>query len=96
MAQIEIGLFTHWKLSDEEVLMGSILNINQKQVMQNELAMIAEQRTTQDYDPRNPLKFAQDEAFLKGQMSILRVMLSRSDESEKALRVLADKQSSLS
>jgi len=86
MAQIAQGTFTHYTLSKKEILAGSILTLDQKAVLQNELAMIAEQKLSLDYDAQNPTKFAQDEAFLKGQMSIIRVMLLRSDESEIQLR----------
>ena len=89
MATKIVGTFTHWKLSDQELISGGILTTNQKQVLQNELAMVAENITNLDYDPLNPTRFAQDQAFLKGQMSILRVMLLRSDESEQTLANLA-------
>lgn len=96
MATQEIGTFTHWKLSRQEILEGGTLSNPQKQILQNELAMIAENITNLDYDQVNPTRFAQDQAFLKGQMSILRVMLLRSDESEATLRNLAEHNSSQS
>ena len=86
MAKISVGTFTHWELTANEVLAGSILTTDQKNLLQNELAQIAEQKLAVVFDPKDPTKFAQDEAFLSGQMSILRVMLIRSDESELSLR----------
>lgn len=88
MAKIGIGTFTHYDLTQREILAGSVLSGDQQAVIQNELAIIAEQRCNIDYDPLNPVKFAQDESFLKGQMSILRVMLLRSKESEYQLQNL--------
>ena len=90
MAKIIAGTFTHYELTTKEILAGSILTTDQKAVLQNELATIAESRLNIDFDALNPSKFAQDEAFLKGQMSILRVMLLRSDESEIQLRSLSN------
>jgi len=90
MAKITQGTFSHYELSRREVLAGSILTADQVALLQNELSQIAESRLNMDFDPTNPLKFAQDEAFLKGQMSIIRVMLLRSSESEQQLRNLAD------
>jgi len=92
MAKISVGTFTHWDLTNQEILAGSILTTDQKHILQNELAQIAESKLALEFDATNPTKFAQDEAFLSGQMSILRVMLIRSDESEQSL-LLASQQS---
>jgi hypothetical protein len=94
MAKITTGTFTHWELTNTEILAGSILTTDQKNILQNELAQIAENKLNLDFDPLNPTKFAQDEAFLKGQMSIIRVMLLRSDESEIAYKNQAALQNS--
>ena len=85
MATIEIGTFTRWKMTDQEILSGSILSYPQKQVLQNELANIADQILGLIFDPLNPHDFVQQQAFLSGQMSIIRVQLDRSDVSEKQL-----------
>ena len=86
MATPAIGTFTHWNLSALEVLQGSILSSQQKQVLQNELANIAEQVVNLEYAPENPLAFVQHDAHLKGQMAVIRFLLLRSDESETQLR----------
>lgn len=90
MANLITGTFTHWNLSSTEKLQGSILSIQQKQVLQNELAQVAEQIVNLEFDPNNPVSFAQNDAHLKGQMSIIRYMLLRSDESEQQLKSQAD------
>jgi len=90
VSKIIAGTFTYYQLTDREVLAGSILTSDQKAVIQNELAQAADNKLNLDFDPLNPTKFAQDEAFLKGQMSILRVLLLRSDESEHQLLNLAN------
>jgi hypothetical protein len=85
MAQPINNLFTSYKLSDAETLQGSILTHQQKCVIQNEISQVAENIIGLIFDPTNPAKFTQDDSFLKGQMSVLRVMLLRSDESEQAI-----------
>ena len=86
MATQKPNTFTSFEFTDRELLSGSVLSGEQKNVIQNELAQIAEQRLAIDYDPAKPLEFVQQEAFLKGQISILRVMLLRSEECEIQLR----------
>jgi hypothetical protein len=86
MATVKQNTFTSYEFTTREMLSGSILTTEQKNVIQNELASIAEQRLAIDYDPEHQLAFVQQEAFLKGQISILRVMLIRSDECEMQLR----------
>lgn len=85
MANITTGTFTHFNLSQEEILSGSILTLTQSQLLQTELAQIAELRLEVVFDPANPLKFAQEEAFLKGQMSVIRNLIDRSKEAEQLL-----------
>lgn len=89
MANIANSTFTHWNLSAEEKLQGAILNQSQKQLLQNELATIAEQIVNLEYDPAKSLEFVQNDAHLKGQMSIIRYLLLRSDESERQLQSMA-------
>jgi hypothetical protein len=89
MSVLTPGTFGEYELSKREQLEGSVLSLPQKMVLQNELAMIANNRINLDFDPTNPTRFAQDEAMLKGQMSIIRVMLLRSDEAELSLKQLA-------
>ena len=90
MASIANSTFTHWNLSSEEILQGSILSQSQKQLLQNELATIAEQIVNLEYNPSNSMEFVQHDAHIKGQMSVIRYMLLRSDESEMALKNLAN------
>lgn len=90
MAQITTSSFTTWKLTDQETLEGSVLSNPQKFLIQNELANVAEQILALEYKTLEPLKFAQDDSFLKGQLSILRFLLLRSDESEIQLKYRQD------
>jgi hypothetical protein len=85
MASIEPGTFTRYSLTEQEIISGSVLSAMQKMMIQNECADIADQILGLQFDPRNSVKFAQDEAFLKGQLSVLRVLLIRSQETESKL-----------
>lgn len=84
-----VNSFTTWTLSEEDTLNGQILTPLQEQVIQNELAQVAEQKINLDYDPRNPIAFAQTEAMLKGQMQVLRLLLDRSSAASDELKRLA-------
>ena len=86
MARLIPGTFTSYEFTAAELLSASILSLPQKQLLQNELSQIADNRLNLDFDPSCPAKFTQHEAYLKGQMSIIRVMLLRSDESEMQLQ----------
>jgi hypothetical protein len=83
------NIFTSYELSERNVLEGSILNQFQKALIQNQLSEIAEQIMGLVFDTKDHAAFVQQDAFLKGQMSILRVLLLRSEESEKQLLSLS-------
>ena len=93
MAKIIPNTFTTYSLTQAEELAGGVLNLDQKQLIQNELAQTAQQILNLRYQPDKPLEFVQEEAFLKGQLAIYTLLLQRSDESEKHLFDIA-KQSS--
>ena len=85
MAQLLTNTFAVYDLTEEEALQGSILTIQQVQVIQNLLAGAAEEKLNLELDPLNPVKFAQEEASLKGQIDILRYLLDTSIESNSTL-----------
>lgn len=89
MAQQIPNSFSSYELSEAEVLQGSILNPAQKLVVQNELSMVSQQILDLRLDPLNPMSHVQEDSYLKGQMSILRLFLLRSEESEHKLLNLA-------
>ena len=89
MSKIVATSFTSYALTEDEFLRASMLSSSQQQVIQNELANAAEQILNLEYDPSAPLKFVQDDSFLKGQLSVLRMLLIRSEEAEKAILTLA-------
>lgn len=84
--------FNYSQLSEQEQLEGQVLSHNQKQVLQNQRAVIAEQLIGIEYDPVNPVKFAQDHAFLQGQMAVFKWLLDASLAAEAAILELARRQ----
>ena len=91
--QAKPNTFSSYAFTREEELKASILTHLQKARIQSQLSEVAESILALSFDPLNPTKFAQDDAFLKGQLSILRVMLLSSDESEIQLQSLIASQS---
>jgi len=81
--------FQTFPLSGTNLLQGQIFSELQKQVIQNEIAQIAEQIISLNFDPTNPHKFVQDDSFLKGQIQVLQYLLTRSEEAKETLKQLA-------
>ena len=90
MAKLAVNTFTCYELTERETLEGSILNQQQKQLIQTELSEIANQILALDYTPTATTEFIQHEAFLKGQMSYIRVLLERSEVSQKLIQSLSN------
>jgi len=78
------------ELGKRATLEGAILNHPQKALIQYDIATIGTQLLSLNFDPQNQLDFAQQHAFLKGQLDWLSYMLERSDASEAELRNLAN------
>ncbi len=85
MAHLIPNDFSSYELTEQEEIEGAILTITQKQVIQNYLSAAACEKNGLEYDPAEPLKFAQQEASLKGQIDAYRFILSASDAAEEFL-----------
>ncbi len=72
--------FTAWQMTDEELKAGKTLSLCQIQFLQTQQAEIAQQRLNLDLDIQNPVKFAQDEALLKGQLQMIAFLLASHEE----------------
>lgn len=59
---------------------GKILNEVQSRVIQNRIAIIAQQKINCKFDPLNPIAFAQVEAMLGGKIDALQELLNDSAE----------------
>lgn len=67
--------FTRFDLSQTEWEEGSRLSSLQLAVIQNLIAVSAEEKIRLRYDPQNPLLFAQQEAELQGKIGILTYLI---------------------
>jgi hypothetical protein len=75
MATLIPNDYSKYELSDEEAVYGAVLTETQAQVIQNEIALIAEEILALEYDVNNPTDFIQRESFKKGQLQILKYRL---------------------
>lgn len=76
MAQIKETPFTAYHFSEEEVKHALQFNPTQKQYLQTLLSEVACQKLAEAFDGTNPIKFAQIEAYSRGQMDLLNVLLA--------------------
>lgn len=82
---IKPNSFTSYELTVKEQLLGSVLSSPQKLVIQNERAIVAEEKIALEYDPNNPGNYTQNEAYLRGKLDILSYLLELSDTAEAEL-----------
>ena len=80
------SLFSRYSLTDAELLEGTLLNSNQKAVVQNLLADSVEEKILLKFDPMNIAAFQQREAELQGQIGILKYLIAISEETEEVIR----------
>lgn len=85
--------FIYTTLTDQQQLEGQTLSQNQKYTIQNQRATIAEQLLGLEFDTTNTTKFAQEQAFLQGQLAVFKWLLDASVAAESALIELAHRQS---
>jgi len=90
MAVLTTCTFSRYIQSEAEFLEGCSLNLSQTQRVQNLLADIADQILGLTFDPKNPSDFAQQDSFLKGQLSAYRHLLEASSEAAQTFRNVSD------
>ena len=76
--KITSSTFSKYTLTDVEALTGRILNDMQLGVLHNMRTDIAEQKINLKFTPNDVGTFAQDEAFLKGQLDLLTHLIDSS------------------
>lgn len=76
-------LFASWNLSEQELMQGSILSTPQEQVIQNQIAQLAQEKTLLKFTPSDIHTFLQREAELQGSISALQFLLTTSAEFKK-------------
>ena len=79
MAHLITNSFSSYSLTDEEVMEGSVLTVTQVQVIQNQIAVIAECKIAIQYDLANPNTFVEQEAHARGQIEALQHLLDVSN-----------------
>ena len=85
MATLIPNSFSSFKLTQAEEASGTILNMQQKMVIQNKLAEIATQKINLVFDPNNTTDFAQQVSYLQGQLDIMNWQLESSASIEVEL-----------
>lgn len=78
MAHLIENSFSQFALLPDEELQGSIYTITQLQVLQNQIAMCAEELLALELDPEHPLQYVKQEAFKRGQIEILQYLVMQS------------------
>jgi|SRR5712664_2215165 len=68
--------FTAFKFTAEETIAARTLNPEQRAYLQTLLCDAAEEKLAEEYDPQNRLRFVQREAYIRGQMDILNLLLN--------------------
>ena len=72
--------FIKYDLTDDEIKSGRTFSTEQRAVIQNLISDLAEEKVSLTYNPDEPLKFAQREAELAGQIGILKYLLEINKE----------------
>lgn len=83
MARIAATSLTRFELTEFEQQSGQLLNIQNKQVIQNLIADYSEEKLQLNFDPEHVMHFAQAEAELKGKINILQYLLDLSTQTEQ-------------
>ncbi len=82
MATISITSMTKFDLDESEQLSGQLLTTQNKQVYQNILAELCEERLTLKFDTSKPQEFIQNEAYIQGKINIIQYILALSAQVE--------------
>ena len=88
MATQQTNSFTTYSLTDTEYLQGSLLMENQTQVIQNQIADLAETLLKLEYnpDPAQALTFVQQQSYMRGQLDSLQYLLTCSEAAAESIQ----------
>lgn len=90
MSQLITNDFSSFDLTEEEELQGTLLTVTQVQVIQNHLSAVAAEKIALEYDSANPILFAQQEAYKKGQLETYRFILDSHEAAKQRLLELKE------
>lgn len=74
--------FSRFTFTDDEVIQCKVLTNLNLANLQNMRADIMDSRAALDFDPQNPIAFAQSEALLKGQLQMLDLLLAEHEQAQ--------------
>ena len=80
-------VFNRAKLSEGDLEVAKQLTTVQAAYLKNLIIDIMEEKLRITFDPQNPLAFAQQEAYLRGQMDIALTLLNTSEESSRSISI---------
>jgi hypothetical protein len=78
LGHLTLNTFSSYSMLEEDVVVNSIFTIGQMQVLQNLLAVKAEEKLVLEYDIANPTSFIQQESYHRGQIELLQYLLDNS------------------
>jgi hypothetical protein len=79
------NLFTSYDLEPREELEGKSLNLYQRAVLQNRIALYSQEKLAWRFDPNNVTECVAREAYLGGQIALLTELLAESDLAQAEL-----------
>jgi hypothetical protein len=89
----QTNTFTTYELTEAELIRGNILTVEQEAVLRNKLALVAESKLSLQFDGTNPLKFAQAEAYERGQMDVIKWLLDSADAAKLSIQDILNQDS---
>jgi hypothetical protein len=95
MAVLIDNEFSTYELTDEELIQGQMLTITQRQVVQNQLSMVAAEKLAIQPDPACLDSYIQQEAYARGQIDALRYLLTCSDAAQEQMQYAASDEANL-
>lgn len=95
MSTIKVSRFTAFEFTPEEELQASTFTALQKQFIQTQIAVLANNKVEMKYDPEHPTEFLQQEAESHGAIQALEFLLITSIESEEAMLDIIQQQAEL-
>lgn len=90
MSTLIPGKFSNYKHNTREQIQGGALTITQREVIQNDRALVAEQILSLVLDLNNPIETAKQDAYLKGQLAVYNFILDRDEESQSLINSGSD------
>ena len=83
MATLVTNEFTSYSMTDQEIAVAQILSPEQVMYYQTMLSGYAAAKLALKYDSQDPLKSAQIEAELQGQIGVLKALLADHEEATR-------------